>query len=430
MKHAIERVLDEFHETRLPELTTRVTRVVELPGKAAVVIGMRRAGKTWFCYQRMKELMAAGHARDAVLYVNFEDERLLPFGTGDFQVLLDTFFARNPSVADRPHYFFFDEIQRIPGWEMFVRRQLDSDPGARIWLTGSSSKLLSSEIATALRGRSLATEIFPFSFPEFLSFHGVDTGAENVFGPRKRAALLHHAGRYLATGGFPEAQRADNETRRRMLQQYVDVVVLRDVIERHGVSNAAVIRELTRTLLAAPGGLFSVNRFYNTLKTRGMKCDKNELYCHMDHLSDAFLVHPVSIHSRSHRVRMVNPRKIYANDTGLVQAMSFGMTDDKGLLLENMVFLHLRRNGVMPDYCVTGSGREVDFVYHATEGRRLLQVCWSLNGASVREREIRALREAMDETHTRQATIVTWNEENSLDGIRVVPAWKFLLQPM
>lgn len=431
MRTILERLMDDFHERPLPELTPRDAQSPALPGKANAVIGMRRAGKTFYCYQQMRTLLASGTAKERLLYLNFEDERLLPFSAADFQEVLDTYYRKFPAHKKQTCHVFLDEVQRVEGWDRFVRRVLDTE-NLRLWVTGSSSKLLSSEIATSLRGRSLATEVFPFSFREFLRFHGAEPASVNRFSSEMRAALAHHAQKYLRLGGFPEVQGMDDDLRRRVLQNYLDVVILRDVVERHAVRNTVVLRALIRHLLTAPATYFSLTKFYHTLRSQGIACTKNDLYSFLDALADAFLVYLVPIHSRSNKARQVNPRKVYAIDTGLLDAVSFRMTEDRGALLENLVYLHLRREGLAPEYYFTQSGAEVDFVLPQSRETtcRLIQVCWTLKDPATRAREITALREAMKELRLKRGLILTWMEEDaSLADIAVQPAWKWLVAP-
>jgi len=191
MKAILSQLIDDFFERELPIPVAREYNFAEIPGKVDVAMGMRRTGKTFFCYQKMRELAASGVQRDRILYLNFEDERLLDFSVKDFQSILDIYYARFPANKDVTCFLFFDEIQRIDQWELFIRRILDTEK-VRIFLTGSSSKLLSSEIATSLRGRSLATEIFPYSFSEYLKARGVFAEPPKNFGSRT-AAILRRA---------------------------------------------------------------------------------------------------------------------------------------------------------------------------------------------------------------------------------------------
>ena len=429
MKEMLDRLIDDFHERDLPALLPREAAATVLPGKANVVIGMRRAGKTWFCYQQMQELLTRGFEKERLLYLNFEDERLLPFAVQDFQDILETYFRKFPAFKNQQCVLFLDEVQRIDGWDRFVRRVLDTEQ-IQVWVTGSSSKLLSLEIATSLRGRSLTTEIFPFSFPEFLRLHQIELPSTQRFGSRTRATVQQMAGTYLRQGGFPEVQTADDETRRQILSNYVDVVILRDVVERYAIRNTVAVRALIRHIIAAPASRFSVNKFFNTLKSQGIACAKNDLYGFLDYLADAFLVYVIPIHSRSYKVRQVNPKKVYVIDTGLLEALSFRMTEDRGALLENLVYLHLRRQGLTPEYYITDSGAEVDFVLQTGARPQLIQVCWSLDDADTRQRELRALRQAMQELRSPTGTIVTWMDEIGEEGgVAIVPAWKWLLSP-
>ena len=250
-----------------------------------------------------------------------QDERLLPLQAADLQRIPDTFFRRYPSLHGKPCWFFFDEIQNIPGWERFVRRLLDAG-FIRLCVTGSSSRLLSREIATSLRGRSLATEVFPFSFAESLDHQGIGIEEGRLPGARKRALLANRFRTYLEEGGFPEVQGLEAEHRIRILQDYLDVVILRDVVERHQATGTAALRYMIRHLINAAGTLFSVHKFYNDIKSQGIAVSKNTLHDYLQHLADAFLFFPVSLHTGSERARMVNPRKVYAIDTGLVRACS------------------------------------------------------------------------------------------------------------
>lgn len=429
MKKVISQLIDDFHERNLPELVTRTQDFSEVKGKADVVIGMRRAGKTWFCYQHIKELMASGIKKEEILYLNFEDDRLLEFSVNNFQEILDVYFARYPEHRNRRCYFFFDEIQRIDQWEMFIRRLLDTE-NLQIFITGSSSKLLGSEIATSLRGRSLAIEIFPFSFEEFLKFQGLFPGRPKTFGANTVSLLRKAAKDYLEVGGFPEVQTLDRNLRIEVLQGYIDSVLLKDIIERHKVCNILVLKHLIRHIMNCSGGQFSVNKFFNTMKSMSIKCTKNSLYEYLDHLTDAFLFYKVPIHSRSEKSRLINSPKIYTIDTGLLNAMTFRNSYNYGQLLETMVFMHLRREGYDAEYVKTKDGREADFLArHRISGEmHLIQVCWEMSDKNTFERELLGLKSAMDELSFSTGTIVTWDDETDIENrIKVIPIWKWLV---
>jgi predicted AAA+ superfamily ATPase len=390
---------------------------------------MRRSGKTWFCYQKIEELIASGVKKNQILYLNFEDDRLLDFSVSNFNDILDVYFGKYPENKNTLCYFFFDEIQRIDKWEMFIRRLLDTER-VRIFITGSSSKLLSTEIATSLRGRALSVEIFPFSFQEFLKFHKLFSDKPKTFGS-KNVSLLRKAVRdYIDIGGFPEIQNLDKNLRIELLQGYISSVLLKDIVERYKVSNIQVLKYLVRHIMNSSGGKFSTNKFYNTMKSMSVKCTKNNLYAYIDYLVDAFLFYKVPIHSRSEKSRLVNPAKIYTIDTGLLNAMIFRNSDDFGALLETLVFMHLRRKGYDMEYVSTKKGYETDFFarHRISKKVQLIQVTWDMSDKKTFDRELRGLKSAMDEFSINSGTVVTWDDEISLDNnINVVPCWKWLL---
>jgi len=430
MKNVISQLIDDFHERKLPELVPRNKEFSEVPGKADVVIGMRRSGKTWFCYQKIKDLIASGIKKKEILYLNFEDDRLLEFNVKNFQEIIDVYFGKYPEHRDIRCYFFFDEIQRIDQWEVFIRRLLDTE-NLQVFITGSSSKLLGSEIATSLRGRSLPIEIFPFSFEEFLKFHGLFSGSPKTFGANTASLLRKAVKEYLEVGGFPEVQKLEPNLRIEVLQGYIDSVLLRDIVERYKISNILVLKHLVRHIMNSSGGQFSVNKFFNTLKSISIKCTKNSLYEYLDHLTDAFLFYKVPIHSRSEKLRLINPAKIYTIDTGLLNAMTFRNSYNCGQLLETMVFMQLRRGNYDIEYLHTKDGYEVDFfTRHRISGEtQLIQVCWEMSDKKTFERELRGLKSAMNEFSISSGTIVTWDDETIIgEQVKVTPIWKWLLE--
>lgn len=434
MDTLLEYLIADFHERPLPESTRREVVLPCLEGKVDTVIGMRRTGKTWLMYQQMQEYLEQGVEKERLLYINFDDERLQPMARTDLQRIPDVFYRLYPDNKKRRCYFFFDEIQNVEGWELFVRRLLDSED-VQLALTGSSARLLSREIASTLRGRSLTTEMFPFSFAEALRHEGIDpdSGGNRPAGSGQRALYANRLEQYMIRGGFPEVQGIEARYRHQILQEYVDVVILRDIVERHSVGNIVPLRYLIRSLLGAPATLFSINRFHNDLKSQGIAVGKNTLHEYLEYLVDAYLLETVPIHSRSVRRQQSNPRKVYAIDTGLAQAFRHDAHIDQGRLLENMVFLWLRRQGLTITYLRTDAGYEVDFHAVTREGRRqLIQVSATMQEDSTRQREFRALEAAMEECDLDHGTIVTLNErsrvESSQGVIDVVPAWELLLR--
>lgn len=432
-------IIAEFQERGLPDLTPRAVTLPQVRRKAAVVIGMRRVGKTCLMYQEIQKLLASGADKRDILYANFEDDRLPVGQHGVLSDLLEAFYRFNPRAREREAFLFLDEIQMAPGWPRFIRRVLDTE-NVRVVLSGSSAKLLSSEVATELRGRGLPVEVFPFSFAESTAAAGIAIPDRLPPGAKLRSRIEAQFDTYLDSGGFPEVQGMAFTERIQTLQDYVELVLLRDVIERHQVENATAARAFARVLLQSPARSLTVNKAHADLHSRGLKVSKDTLHALLDHFEDAYLVFAVPVFKKSERARATNPRKIYTIDPGLAAAMSHTTAQDIGARLENVVFLELRRrhgrllHGQI-SYYVTSSGREVDFVAgDVFEGRavRLVQACASLADQATREREVRALVEAMVETGLERAEIVTLREEGVVKtdagGIRIVPAWRWLLE--
>ncbi len=426
MKEALERLYGDFLERQMPELTRRDAQLETPPGKALALIGMRRVGKTYLCYQRIGELLASGIERERILYLNFEDDRLFGFGLSDFQRILDVFYAGAPEKKSTHCYFFFDEIQNVPNWERFVRRLIDTED-VSVTVTGSSAKLLGAEIATGLRGRSPDLEVFPFSFREYLEHHSVKVRRKPI-GSKTRLVLDQQAERYCRQGGLPELQNLAPVRAREVAQSYVDAVVLRDVIERHGVSNVEALRSLLYKVLREPATKLSVHKVYQDFKSRGLRVSKDDLYAFMRHLTDAYLLFQLPLWTRSEKKRQVNPKKVYVMDNGLIEAYSTQMTADRGALLENLVYITLRRRIRELGYYETKQGYEVDFAYREAGRTVLVQAVWSLKNERTREREVRALMQAERELKKCRKQIVTLDEETTLEdgGIEVLPLWKFL----
>lgn len=430
MKAALRLLYADFLENKMPGLTPRDFDLEAIPAKALALIGMRRVGKTYLCYQRILELLDAGVKKENILYLNFEDDRLFGFSLADCQTILDVFYEDRPEKKSEPCHFFFDEIQNVPNWERFIRRLLDTE-SVSVVVTGSSAKLLSAEIATGLRGRSLDREVFPYSFAEFLRARDIALNTARP-GQQTRLKLNQQARIYCLHGGLPELQGLETARRTEVAQSYVDAVVLRDVVERHGVANVEALRALLYQVLHSPTAKLSVNKLYLDFKSRGLRIAKDDLYAFLRYLTEAYLLFQLPLWTRSEKKRQVNPKKIYVIDNGILDAYSTHMTPDCGAFLENLVFLNLRRKGYAPGYYETAQGHEVDFVYRHGENTVLIQASWSLENETTRQREIRALESASQELPDCLKCIVTFDEEweDEATRIRAIPLWKFLLQGM
>lgn len=429
MKAVLNTLYADFQEGTLPQLTQRDVDLELIQGKVLTLIGMRRTGKTYLCFQRIHALLDEGVAKENILYLNFEDDRLFGFNLTDCQTILDIFYGDRPEKKSEPCYFFFDEIQNVPNWERFIRRLLDTE-SVSVFVTGSSAKLLSAEIATGLRGRSLDREVFPYSFREYLRAKKLSLNMDRP-GHQTRLKLLEQAKLYCRQGGLPELQALSPARRREIAQSYVDAVVLRDVVERHGVGNIEALRSLLYHVLRQPTSKLSVNKLYLDFKSRGLRVAKDDLYAFLRHLTDAYLLFQLPLWTRSEKKRQVNPKKVYVIDNGILDAYHTGITDDNGAFLENLVYLALRRRGFNLGYYETKQGHEVDFVYRDDSTIVLVQAAWTLEQPTTREREIRALREAARDFPKTRKIIVTLDEawKDPANQISVIPLWQFLLLP-
>ena len=350
----------------VPELTRREIRLPNVPGKAIAVIGMRRSGKTCFLSQCMADLLAQGVPRESLLLLNFEDDRLAGMDATDLSFLLESYYPRHPEFRDKTRVtLFLDEIQLVPGWETFARRILDSEK-VQLFVSGSSASMLSREVHTSMRGRSMEVVVFPFSFREALAHRGLLPDKPWQSLPKAQRSLLENGFlTYLEEGGFPDAQSLDIRDRRPLLQGYVDVAVLRDIIERHGISNPVALRWLQRHLLGNAAAPFSIQKFHNALKSQGLPVSKDSLHLFLAYFEDAFLIRTTSIFTASERQRMVNPRKAYPIDPGLISVYEPAGRDNLGHALETAVLIELLRHGCEVRYFRTVAGNEVDF--HAVD---------------------------------------------------------------
>lgn len=433
MASGFEQLLAEQEDREIPEPTPRSVALPSLPGKANALVGMRRVGKTWRLYQHMRERMAAGVAREQLLYVNLEDDRLEVDGAR-LGELLAAWEARYPDVIDRDRWLYLDEVQSVPGWERFVRRVLD-ERRVHVLVTGSSSKMLSAEIATSLRGRALSTEVLPFSFAEALVHAGERMPTRWPASSRDRARLRQAWQRYAASGGFPEVQGLEASLRRRILRDYVDVAVLRDIIERHDVGQVGALRWMVRRLLANPAGRFTANRLHRDLKSQGLAVGKDTVHELLGYVEDAHLVYTMPLWTASLARRNTNPRKAYPVDPALARTAAFAKPEDVGHHLECFVYLELRRRQVAElGYYETSEGYEVDFCGRGEDGKlQLVQVAADLSEPETRARELRALDAAMRERRVKTATLVTLNERGAESQgrrtVEIVPVWEWLLRP-
>lgn len=384
-------------------------------GKVIVLYGLRRSGKTFMLYSLFRS------SPDTSLYVDFEDDRLYDFGPSDFESLREAFYELRPEVVGRGPWFLLDEVQKVEGWEAFARRMVERGE-AKVAVTGSSSKLGPLEVKSVLRGRDWTIEVLPFSFREVLRAEGMEISQDLIYG-LDRAKAVHFFEEYLFWGGFPEVVLAPPEDRRKIVREYLDALFFKDLVERFEVTNLPLLKALREALFSSFASKFSLTSFFR--KARGkFPFSKDTLYRYYDHFLEAMLIFEVRMFTPSPYQRLRNPPKIYLADNAL--ALRVG-TRDRGRLLENIVYLELRRRGYELHY-FKGRG-ECDFVAVKDGQKELYQVTLALQDNLPRELE--GLVEAATVLGLRRGFIITLEEERRLvdKGVEVivVPAWKWLL---
>ncbi len=400
-------------------------------GKIVTIPGVRRCGKTSRMEAVVNTLLAAGVERERFLWVSFDDERLVKMNSDELEGIIEAYREMYPDIDIASVYMFFDEIQLIENWEYFVMR-LYKHYSKNIYISGSNATMLSSELKSALRGWPQEEETMPLSFKEYCEFNGIKTDSWLEADLAKvRNAFIN----YNNDGGFPEVVLTDNPLQKiKILQNYFDTMLLKDLVEHYKLSNIEVLRYFLKRIMTNLTKPTSIRTIHNDIKSRGLKVSKDDLYDWANHACDIFLFLRVPNYSKSLQKIESSQPKFYCIDNGLRNAVLLPQSDDDGKKLENTVFLELyrRRTPIDKIYYYQGKG-ECDFVLQrGVEIDQLIQVTWNMSDESTRQREINGLVEAAEATGCRNLFIITadTSEEIKLDNgmiINVVPAWRWLL---
>ena len=408
-----------------------VDRNVKLPidsGKIITVPGVRRCGKSTLLLLTIKQLLAGGVDRRQILFFNFDDERIKWSGQ-NLDTIIVAYRELYPDIPLRDVYMFFDEVQMASDWQSFVRRIYEEEC-RNIYITGSNSQMLSSELATVLRGRSLQYEEFPLSFDEVCRFRKVDPG---VYGAASRARLASLFDEYLVWGGFPEVVMAPQELRDKILSDYYYVMLYRDMVEHFNINPASVARYFIRRVMENLIKPTSINKVYNELKSMGVSLGKDRAYSLAEQCEAVYLFLPLNRYMASVQRTTTSDVKYYCIDNGLRKLTLKPMSEDDGKRLENVVYLHLRRSlDEMQKLSYFKGVGECDFVVSRQEEvQMLIQVTWEMSEPDTYERELAGLLEASRATGCRDLFIVTHDEEKVIETecgeVNVVPAWKWTL---
>ncbi len=381
-----------------------------MTGEILILKGVRRSGKSTLLINEMKRLVAEGSDIRDILYVNFEDPRFINYLSLELMELIKETYLEFVAPDNKP-YFFFDEVQNISAWEKWLLKEY-AVKSAHLYVTGSSSSLLSREIGTALSGRYLDIEVFPLSFQEFLNFGGITitTKADRI---RKKTDLNRAFRKFIDQGGFPKLTELNNEeSQQDLLKNYFDSILLRDIVARHNLTNYRSLEEMATFLLANTSSLNSTNKLKGLFSISHEKARDYSTF-----LEEAYLIFQLHRFSWSVKKQLANVRKFYAIDTGLANRVSFQVGSRYGQNLENIVFIELLRRGQEIYYYKSRNDREVDFlIKKGTVIKELIQVSYSLDDEYTRKREFTALKTAVSELpeSTPRCLVLTMSHSESI----------------
>ena len=423
-KEIFKFLIKEFLETDLPDVIKRDLEVPVSAKKVVTIFGPRRSGKSFYFYGLIANILASGIPKDRTLYLNFEDDRILPLTYKDLNDLMEAYFELYPENKNKKIFLFFDEIQNIEKWEIFIRRIYDKEK-ASIFVTGSSSKLLSREIATALRGRTLSFPLYPLNFREFLRFRGEELKKDFEY-TEQRYRVKKLLGEFLEFGGFPEIVLTEGiNLKRKILKEYFDLLVYRDLVERFSMKNMELLKDILDGLFADITSLFSVNAYYKSVK-QFLRISRATISEYLEYIkeTDYFILLPRF--SYSLKEQRVNPKKIICIDNGLRNRMAFRFSKDFGKLAENLVGgVLVRKNN--DTYYWQDKG-EVDFAVNIDGRLEAVNVSF---GEKIEKRETDSLLEFANKfkfKKVKKITLITKDTDKQEGAIRFVPLYKWLLE--
>lgn len=384
-------------------------------------VGIRRTGKSYMMYQQIKQLEASGIPLSQIVYVNFEDERLLEMTAEDLNLILE--IGLEISGTDVRPYLFLDEIQNINGWEKFVRRIADMK--YRINITGSNSKMLSSEIASTLGGRFVIINVYPYSFSEYLSANHMEKNYLDTISTRDRADIQNQYNEYITYGAFPELVEIKNK--RAFLNSIYQTVYLGDIITRNKITNDFAVRLILKKIAESVTKPLSFSRLTNIIKSTGLSIGKQTVINYVGYMTDSYLLFALQNYAAKLVEKETFP-KYYFMDTGLLGLM---LLDCKSAQLENLVAIELLRRYGAENVYFFENNVEIDF--YVPSNNLAIQVSMQvLDDMDTRERETRAFVKLNNFIPGAKCILITNSEEDVLDcdgvHIEVIPIWKWLLK--
>ncbi|MDD2287113.1 MAG: ATP-binding protein [Paludibacter sp.] len=378
-----------------------------------IISGVRRCGKSILLQQIRSRLPHKNY------FFNFDDDRLSGFSAENFQDLYEVFIE----LYGNQDYFYFDEIQNIAGWEQFVKRLYNA--GKKVFITGSNARMLSKELGTLLTGCYLAIELYPFSFKEFLQFKGKERLAEQVYGTEAKGEIQAQFNAYLHQGGFPLYLSTKDDL---VLKTLYDNILYRDVLVRNQILNEKEIKELVYFAVSNIGKPFTYSSVSKIIGVKNPTTVKN----YIEYIENTYLLFTLNKLDYSVKVQLRNPKKMYAIDNALVKRLGFHFSGEEGRLLENLVYIELKRRGGEIFYH-SEEKSECDFVIRkGYQVEQALQVCYLFDNFNTREREIAGLAGAMKAYQLKEGYIITSSHEEvvitEFGKIYIMPAWKWVIE--
>lgn len=423
MKEIFKTLISDFIESSLPELVERDIRFPDEPTLAVSLIGARRTGKTFLMFSHIFR-MRKQIERERLVYINLEDDRLWISGQPELSQFRDAYYELYPQYLGKPVWFYFDEVQVVKGWERFIRRMLDTE-NCHIYVTGSSSSLMSREISTLLGGRTLSIEVFPFSFAEYLRWRQIDANSHST---RAKTLIKSAFADFLDGSSLPGMMALEPYFRQRALQDYVDLIMFKDIAERFKVDNYPLLKRLLYFLIANSANLISISKVYADFSSQGFSLSRNTLYQYTGYLEAAGILSLIPIYSSNQRIQARNPYKVMVIDHGLKNLIS--LQPDQGRKLESLVYWQLRRHTAKIWYWK--NGHETDFIVQGQDGLELINVCWEFNQPGTLKRELDSLAAAMGKFKCSTAKIITldkdYREQTEMGEVSISSFWKWALQ--
>lgn len=426
-KETLKRILIDFHSTPLPDVFDRALHLPLDLEKIITLSGIRRSGKTSVLFLTIRRLLEQRVEKQRILYLNFEDDRLFPVRLTDMDLILRAYHELYPDNIDKTKYLFLDEIHQVEKWEKYIRRIYDTER-VRIYLTGSSSRMVSRDIATALRGRGIHYEVFPLGFKELLNYKKIE---HNPYSTDAEARVQNALQDYLSWGGFPEVVKTeDHNIRRKILEEYADLILYKDLIEQYGIKNQFLLKYLLKHFMVNTATLVSANKLFHDLRSQGISLSKNSLYEYLEYMIDAYILFRTQKYAFSVRVQQQNPSKYYVIDNGIMRSFLADPKANIGRKLENAAYLHLRTCADVDDIFYYRGRREVDLLYQKGARRHLINVSYSVQSADTARRELSGLEEAQKALPDTDIALILndWDPKLIPENIRVISAWEFLLQ--